>query len=128
MKKLLIPLAFLSLLVTAGCGDSGDPHCRVYLVSDSTGSFDALHVVESPANGSWGPDLLKEPAEYLSDHPTWRVFRFPAGKNFDLKMPYTIGTRQETKLVEDNSCGDGKGVKYDIDGGYLFTTYFTFSN
>lgn len=130
MRKTFIILILVAagLCLAASCGGSGDPHCRIYLVADSSGTFDELHVVESPADGNWGPDLLLEPAEYLTDYPDWRIFRFPAGKNFDLRMPYTIGTRHEVKEVEDNSCGDGKGVKYEISGGNLFTTYFTFEH
>ena len=77
---------------TACSGGDSDPHCRIYLVHDSSGAFNALHVVDSPAAGDWGPNLINQPAEYLSDHPTWRVFRFEAGRTFDHRLVYRLGT------------------------------------
>lgn len=117
-----------------GCGDASEPHCRIYLVHDSSGSFDALHVVDSPAGGNWGPNLLDEPAEYLSSNPTWRIFRFDAGRVIDHRLVYTLGTTQTTSDHEGDSCDDGEGVKYEIERGAasgkarLFTTTFNFDH
>ncbi|PID37837.1 MAG: hypothetical protein CSA24_00995 [Deltaproteobacteria bacterium] len=124
----LLSTAMVVGLLCSACGSSDDPHCRMYLVADSSGSFLSLHVVDSPARNSWGANLLNEPAEYLRDHPTWRVFRFAAGRTLDWKVDYKLGSVQRVADGEDNSCRDGKGLKLDIDGGYLFYTRFTFAH
>ena len=127
MKRLFGMIFTLAVAVPllAVCGGN-DAECRIYLTSDATGSFSSLHVVDSPAHNNWGPNLVNEPAEYLSEHPHWRVFRFKAGRVLDYKVEYTISGKNRSSQKEGAACDDGAGKKYDIDGGYLFTTNFSF--
>ena len=124
--RVLIATGLLSCACSfSACGASGDSECRIYIVDSGGGSIDALHVVDSPANGNWGPNLLNEPAEYLESHPTWRVFRFKAGRTLDHKLDYHDQWGEGTTGGEGDACRHGEGVKYEIDD-YLFTTTFNF--
>ncbi len=127
-KRLLIAFVLLvGIFCFSTCG-GGDGHCRIYLANDGTGTMDSLHVVDSPANSNWGSDLLNEPAEYLSDNPTWRIFRFDEGRRLDVQLNYTTGGYSGTMDEESSSCDDGEGVKYEISGDRMFRTTFNFSH
>ncbi len=43
-------------------------------------------------------------------------------------MPVTVGGHSYVKESLDSRCRDCEGIKYDIDGGNLFTTTFTFDH
>ena len=129
IRRLLTATILLTgAFLFTSCGSGSDPHCRIYLVSDNTGTIDSLKVVDSPASGNWGPNLLNEPAEYLEEHPTWRVFRFAAGRTVDHQLIYTIGARTETYEEQNGTCRDGQGMKYDLNGGGMYCTTFNFDH
>ena len=126
-----LALGCVAATALCSCTNSG-AECRIYLVHDTSGSFDALHVVDNPNGGNWGPNLLEEPAEYLTDQPTWRVFRFDAGRIIDHRVDYTLGTTPYTLEEEMGTCDHGEGLKYEIGRGAasgvprFFTTTFNF--
>ena len=129
MRHVLPMLTILGCVVAfAGLGcEEDEGECRIYLAEDGTGEIEALYVVNSPKgeDGDWGDNLMdtvKE--EYVEDD--WRVFRFKEGRTVDHKVEYEIYGSESEFEKYDGTCDNGEGIKYEISGGNLFTTYFNF--
>jgi hypothetical protein len=125
VRILTVTVLLASVFVCSSCGASGDSECRLYIVEGSGGSIDGLYVVDSPANDNWGTNLLNGPAEYLEEYPTWRVFRFEAGRTLDHKLDYHDHWGAGSTGGENGKCRHGEGIKYELND-YLFTTTFNF--
>ncbi|HPJ15644.1 MAG TPA: hypothetical protein PLJ39_11290 [Spirochaetota bacterium] len=121
---IMVLIAVIPLLLSCNAEDSEES--RIY-VTDST-PFDsykitALYVVESPNgySGNWGSSIL----DGNTDGPYgWQQYTFEPGE-YDYRIEYYDGANQ---YIENfgMTARDKRGLKFDMDGHYLFTTYFTF--
>lgn len=107
------------------------PESRIYLEDDTSNSFTAVYIVESPngSNGDWGQNLIND-YEVLEEYD-WKMYVLDPG-TYDIKLEYEYDTWTDTAGETERlgvSLGDEEGVKYHCsNSGYFFTTTFTFVN
>jgi hypothetical protein len=121
---IMVLIAVIPLLLSCNAEDSEES--RIY-VTDSTplDSYEitALYVVESPNgySGNWGTSILNG----NTDGPYgWQQYTFDPGV-YDYRIEYYDGASKYTESF-GMTASDKRGLKFDMDGHYLFTTYFTF--
>ncbi|HOF34030.1 MAG TPA: hypothetical protein PK624_08635 [Spirochaetota bacterium] len=121
---MLMLAAVIPFLLSCNAEDSEES--RIY-VTDSTPldsySITALYVVESPNgySGDWGSNIL----DGNTDGPFgWQQYTFDPGE-YDYRIEYYDGANKYIEKL-GMSASDKHGLKFDMDGSNLFTTYFTF--
>jgi hypothetical protein len=124
--RVLMSALVLAIGLLGGCEDEQKEECRIY-VTDSTPNdscyISALYVVENPKGylGEWGPNILNG----NTDGPYgWQQYSFAPG-TYDYRIEYYNGS---SKYLEncDVTVRNKRGLKFDMDGKYLFMTNFTF--
>ena len=121
---ILLLAAVVPFLLSCNAEDSEES--RIY-VTDSTPSdayyISALYIVESPNgySGDWGSNIL----DGNSDGPYgWQQYTFDPGE-YDYRIEYYDGASKHYESF-GRIARDKQGLKFDMDGYYLFTTSFTF--
>jgi len=104
--------------------DSDDDEIRIYLVESTAGDdITGLYVVPNPQGeaGNWGNNIINN-YEILQSYG-WKMYKFSPG-TYDIQVVHN-GAGSPYKEYEARG-ENGQGIKFDLDGGLLFRTIFTF--
>lgn len=127
--RLLAVLCIFAIVVSFSTScffddDSDNDEIRIYLVESTAGDdITGLYVVSNPRGeaGSWGTNIINN-YEILQTYG-WKMYKFSPG-TYDIQV---VHNGAGSPYKEYKTRGEkGQGIKFDLDGGLLFRTIFTF--
>lgn len=128
--RILVVLCIFAIVVSFSTScffddDSDSEEIRIYLVESSVADdITGLYVVPNPQGetGNWGNNIINN-YQILQDYG-WKMYKFSPG-TYDIKILHNGGG---SPYVEYETRGvHRQGIKFDLDGGLLFRTTFTFN-